>query len=207
MRANRKPRLHRDDRAQVGIGTMIVFIATVLVAAIAAGVIIDTSGKLQERSARTGQETTQQVSSNIIVDSLMGRRNSSSDNGLKFLYMYVSLAPGASEVDLSELRIQISNKTVLKTLQYVVGNFPADGKFSAKAVRDADSSFTNTNPVMNTGDLVNITIFLDATNGINMELQPREQVNLLLLPEIGNKVSYGFNTPPSYGVRRSLQLR
>ena len=38
MRANRKMRDQQFDAAEVGIGTMIVFIATVLVAAIAAGV-------------------------------------------------------------------------------------------------------------------------------------------------------------------------
>ena len=54
-------------RAQVGIGTLIVFIAMVLVAAIASGVLINTAGVLQTKSEQTGQESSAQVSNRITV--------------------------------------------------------------------------------------------------------------------------------------------
>ncbi|MFC7043200.1 archaellin/type IV pilin N-terminal domain-containing protein [Halonotius sp. GCM10025705] len=88
-------------RGQVGIGTLIVFIAMVLVAAIAAGVLINTAGLLQAQAQQTGEETTAEVSNIVQINQVIGEDNTS-DGRIDILNASVRLASGSDPVNLSE---------------------------------------------------------------------------------------------------------
>ena len=67
------PEFTRDnDRGQVGIETLIVFIAMILVAAIAASVLINTAGFLQNQASETSQDSEDQVSNQVLIISSIG---------------------------------------------------------------------------------------------------------------------------------------
>ncbi|MBW3583971.1 MAG: flagellin [Euryarchaeota archaeon] len=207
MKANRKSQFGNDTQGAVGIGTMIVFIATILVAATAAAVLLDTSGKLQDKAQSTGSETSKEVASNLLVKGIIGTRDGTSGN-IQYLNITISLAPGADTVDLSELIVRLKNSA--KTVDANYSQQAKDqqtnpaGQFRATAVRDDDSSFSVTTPVMNAGDLVRLRFDLKADS---MGLDNREEFAIDLIPEVGSAVHMGFTTPGSYGGDTVIVLR
>lgn len=54
----------------MGIGTLIIFIATILVAAVAAGVIISTSGILQQKALQVGDQTRSRLVNGLDVEQI-----------------------------------------------------------------------------------------------------------------------------------------
>ncbi|RLM68043.1 flagellin [Halorubrum sp. Atlit-8R] len=98
--------LDEEERGQVGIGTLIVFIAMVLVAAIAAGVLINTAGFLQTQAEATGEESTAQVSDRLQIVSQSGEFNQT-NNQMANLSFVVAQSPGSDNIDLSETSVEL----------------------------------------------------------------------------------------------------
>ena len=88
----------QDELAAIGIGAMIVFIALILVAAVAAAVIIQTAEKLQQNAQASGDDTQEQMSTklsliNVVIETM--------DAGTPNFELFVTfeLAPGSEPTE------------------------------------------------------------------------------------------------------------
>jgi flagellin FlaB len=107
------------DRGQVGIGTLIVFIAMVLVAAIAAGVLVNTAGFLQATAEDAGQESVDKVTNRLDVVSQHGVVNNfTSEKGVDSLNLTVRLAAGSGSVSLEDTTINYVSETTAENLVF-----------------------------------------------------------------------------------------
>ena len=191
MLASKLRRVFRNDRAEVGVGTLIIFIAMVLVAAVAAAVIIGTSGTLQQRAQATGKEATADVSSNMAVESIYGIRATNADD-IGTISIAMKVASGSLPIDLSETLVRYSD-----------GGDPVIYKFG-----DPTNPFTldwirgdGTNNVVESGDLVELNIDLAS------DLPPRTDFRLQLIHVIGSPQELSLTTPPTYSDDLYLNLQ
>ncbi len=105
-----------NDRGQVGIGTLIVFIAMVLVAAIAAGVLINTAGLLQSQAEATGEESSEQVTDRVVVSTVTGVVAGDADDGIETVNLTVQRSPGAGDINLNDSIVEVFSNGTSATL-------------------------------------------------------------------------------------------
>jgi len=159
------PTTPTEDRGQVGIGTLIVFIAMVLVAAIAAGVLINTAGFLQTTAEETGEQSSQQVTNRLQVVSTVGEDLDTSAGEVGNITMLVKMAPGADDINLQNVTIQWIGPDGSQTLIYedTTNGFDVepvkDGDDSSPSLNDPDDRFEVTLALNDTGNY--------PTNGIS----------------------------------------
>ena len=153
MNASKTQYKKNDDGASIGIGAMIVFIALILVAAVASTIIIKTAEELQQRAEATGDDTRDEISGKLqIVMAYV----SQDDNGAP--------ATAADEITLIVQMAAGSDSTLLTDISWLIvcndGTQTAD--LNTGALEDAGGAggaarvFAETlsGTVMNSGDSV-----------------------------------------------------
>ena len=133
-----KSYIKNNERGQVGIGTLIVFIALVLVAAIAAGVLINTAGFLQTQAEQTGQESTNQVANNVDV---IGESGNSTGSAVDEVTLLLQRTAGSDDVDLEEVTIEYIGDNGFENLVHTdKDGSTAGAEFTTNVVVAEDSS-------------------------------------------------------------------
>jgi flagellin FlaB len=220
-----KRSLKTDSHAVVGIETLIVFIAMVLVAAVTSTVLIQTMDTLQQRSRYISDQTIKEVSSGLQISQVTGYTDASVSQ-IEYLALQVRTTAGSKDIDLSLATLTVLYENDVYVLELndtyayskpegegIFGYLtdedgdsdPADtidgltkSAFGLCALHDPDGSLTGGTTGINSGDVVLILVNVDE---LCSGLGPRVSLSGSLQPESGMKASFDIVTPAVFGQR------
>jgi archaeal flagellin FlaB len=175
-------RIKKDKRAEMGVGTMIIFIAMVLVAAVAASVLISTANQVREQAQATGNDAINNVATGFVYQDVVGTVDAGS---ITQLDINVRLAAGSPDIDMDNVIVTVSDGLAVTDL--------ASGDYDVAAVRDVGATgatFTDNSYVIQ-GDLIKLTI-------TDVDLSPGTHVTVKIMPAYGQATEITFTTPETY---------
>ncbi|MDL0138248.1 flagellin [Halobacterium salinarum] len=185
-----------DERGQVGIGTLIVFIAMVLVAAIAAGVLINTAGYLQSKGSATGEEASAQVSNRINIVSAYGNVNSEK---VDYVNLTVRQAAGADNINLTKSTIQWIGPDKATTLTYSSNSPSSLGEnFTTESIKGSSADV-----LVNQSDRIKVIMY---ASGVSSNLGAGDEVQLTVTTQYGSKTTYWAQVPESLKDKNAVTL-
>ena len=89
------------DEGSIGIGAMIVFIALILVAAVASTIIIKTAEELQQNAESTSDDTRKEISGKVNIIQIIV--NGSTNNDIDSLIVTAKIASGSTDVQVQDI--------------------------------------------------------------------------------------------------------
>lgn len=178
-------------KGEMGVGTLIIFIALLLVAAVAAGVLIQTAGSLQQKALSTGSQATGQISTNMVV--LEVSAVDGQDQNVENFSMITKLAPGSDSIKLDDLTVTFNTVSESRTLIYNNTAVPSGNDF---VITYLQTGANNKTGVVVRGDVIQFDFIAPTA------VDQGEYVRINMIPKIGTATQVIFDTPDVMSTNR-----
>jgi len=199
-----KREFKKKELGAIGIGTLIVFIALILVAAIAAAVIIGTAEELEERAEDVSDDTQNMIRSPMMIIYAEGDVNT---GVIDTVYLYVELY-GSEGLDMRDIVLHVvatpaSGSAVSTDLTYDEDDpTSADiDNFGVDIVNDPLSTYRpqDTPPSFIMGKKTTLKLEIDLGAGSLATLGPNSVLEITTIQSQSSNTPYDhFRTPTSY---------
>ncbi len=203
----------KKDKGEFGIGSLIIFIAMIVVAAVTAEVLIQLSYRLQQQAESTSNSAIQDVSMGLKIISLGGYRYNTTwgirepyRNKIDWITVEVSPIAGSPAINVNDIIIEVNDGNISTNLVFnstatydpsVSHPHLGNGQFGAKIIRDM-SPLTWNEKTITQGDIVEF--FFNAT-ACGLNLVPQSYLLLKIIPKHGVPTLENLMTPSPYTTR------
>ena len=183
-------KLWSQKAGAVGIGTLIVFIAMILVAAVAAVVLIRTSGVLEQKAYEVGMASTAEAANRIKITSVMAHVTAQE---VDVIMLTILPSAGAEPIDLSNcIMTYQTGSEYLSGITYNATMVATDRSFNRTVLQgDDDAVLENTE-----NDIYQVNYYIgDGTN--RSTLPENTEFSLTITPMAGAPAMLTITTPAS----------
>jgi archaeal flagellin FlaB len=174
-----------QNKGMMGVGTLIIFIAVILVAAVAAAVLISTAGSLQQRSLVTGGQAEEGVSTGAEAVSVMAT-DASADHTIEDFEMLLRLQAGSESMNLNNTVVVLDTSTTSQNLDYSGADTYDTVNYGVTYVKQGPDY---ENGYLSRGDVVKVWFSADGSIAEN------QKVRLKVIPRVGQATIVEFTTP------------
>jgi flagellin FlaB len=186
----------KSVKGMMGIGALIIFIAVILIAAVAASVLITTGGSLQQKALITGAQTEESIASGIEAMTVVASDASASDSTphrVGDFKIMVRLQSGSQGLNLNNTILTVDTETASHSLIYntTIGSDSTAPTTQAYVLYYIQNGTNHENGYLNRGDVAKITF------KVYPEIAENELVRLKMIPRVGTYTQIEFYTPDS----------
>ncbi len=182
--------LYTSRKAEMGMGTLIIFISLILVAAVAATVLVNTTSALQNTALSVGRSTQQEISTAMTIVDVYATdgQSSSVDN----FYTSLRLAAGSSPIKLDDLLVTLTlhnnsyDYMYSDTVDCDDENTFTTSAFGAKRILNGTQP---TDGYMMRGDMYTFCV------GTDQSVFEGESLRISIIPKVGMPVRLFLSTP------------
>jgi len=198
----------------MGIGSLIIFVAMLLVASMAATVVIQTMNSLQQQSLETSSETIKDIATGIEITHISGKINGSN---ITQIAIFISTVLSSNEIDINHAHIALADPNKQVILFYDSNYYNSSlsnglfdtldltnldsSSFGIIVIKDKDGSCTSTSPIINEEDIVVLMVNASSCFGdgsTTSGMGTRTEVSGGVYPEVGMRGTISFTTPSAF---------
>ncbi len=181
-----------SKKAEMGMGTLIIFIAMILVAAIAAAVLISTTSSLQNQALATGSATEQEVGTSLNIVEIYGE-DGETDNSLEGFGTVTRLAAGSEAIRFEDTLLTVTLNNASQDYDYNE-SLDCDDLSNMNATEGYGVEYNIEGPnnregYLTTGDVSTVCF------GAPRTVEEGEDIRVSLIPRVGTPRTVDTNLP------------